>query len=66
MHYTNQKLEAELQKIAQEREQHCCAQTILPAVLPANLYDPLPEVQEFVREFEEYQVQTAEFNEGTY
>ena len=25
MHYTNQKLEAELQKIAQEREEHCCA-----------------------------------------
>jgi len=61
MHYSNQKLEAELQKIAVDP-----TEVDLPYQLPANLLEPLPEVEEFVREYREYQEQTADLDIGTY
>ena len=32
----------------------------------ASFRYPLPEVQEFVREYQQYQIQTAGLNEGSY
>lgn len=62
MHYSNQQLEAELQKIAVENN----SAVNLPNELPADTFKPLPEVEEFVREYREYQEQTANLDIGTY
>ena len=62
MHYSNQQLEAELQKIVEENK----SEVNLPDQLPADAFKPLPEVEEFVREYREYQEQTADLNIGTY
>jgi anion-transporting ArsA/GET3 family ATPase len=61
MHYSNQQLEAELQKIPTEP-----SEVDLPEQLPASSLDPLPEVEEFVREYQHYQEQTADLDIGTY
>lgn len=62
MHYTNQQLEAELQKVAVEGK----SETKLPAQLPADTLRPLPEVEQFLREYREYQERTADLDVGTY
>ncbi len=66
MHYSNRQLEVELQKLAEDAKAGHRAPVELPASLPAEAFQPLPEVIEFVRSFREYEQRTAHLNVGTY
>lgn len=67
MHYTNQQLEAELRKIAEDGKSDGGAAVVrLPEELPADSFVPRQDVVDFVRRYEEYQQQSAQVNVGTY
>jgi hypothetical protein len=66
MHYTNRQLEAELQKIAEEENGQIRTEASLPVALPLDAYEPLPEVEDFVREYRDYQLQTEQLDVGDY
>ena len=66
MHYSNRQLEVELSRLAAERAERAPAEAHLPAELPHEVFEPSPEVIEFVRTVQEYEQQTAHLNVGTY
>jgi len=67
MHYTNQQLEAELRKIAEDGKTDGGAADInVPEELPPDSFLPRQDVVDFVRRYEEYQQQSAQVNVGTY
>lgn len=66
MHYTNQQLEAELRKIAEDETSGGMADVNVPVELPADSFVPPADVIEFVRRYEEYQRRSALINVGTY
>ena len=66
MHYSNQKLAAELSRLATERAAGREVEVKLPAELPREAFQPSQDVVEFVRTIQDYERQTAHVNVGKY
>lgn len=66
MHYSNQKLAAELSRLAAERAAGREVEVKLPAELPREAFQPSADVIEFVRKIQDYEKKTAHLNVGEY